>query len=106
MAFYCNYIQNWREIDYLPIPHAWDVAPDLDENDEYTHPSAVICAGRKAPGLFQDNGRLEARAPEPGKPVVKTPVIHPGPGEHGGSGAVDESRSPIAPPSPPDSGKE
>jgi hypothetical protein len=106
VAFYCNYIQHWREIDYLPIPHAWDVAPDLDENDEYTHPSAVICSGRKAPGLFQDNGRLEAHAPEPGKPVVKTPVIHPGPGEHGGSGAVDESRPPTASPPPPDSGKE
>ena len=57
VAFYCNYIQHWREIDYLPIPHAWDVAADLDENDEYTHPSAVICSERKAPGLFQDNGR-------------------------------------------------
>jgi hypothetical protein len=105
VAFYCNYIQNWREIDYLPIPHAWDVAPDLDENDEYTHPSAVICAGRKAPGLFQDNGRMEAQAPEPGE-RVKTPVIHPPPGLHGGSGTVDESRSPTATPPPPESGKE
>ena len=106
VAFYCNYIQHWWQIDHLPIPHAWDVAADLDENDEYTHPSAVICSGRKAPGLFQDNGRMEARAPEPGERVVKTPVIHPPPGQHGGSGAVDESRSPIAPPPPPESGKE
>jgi hypothetical protein len=105
VAFYCNYIQNWGEIDRLPIPHAWDVGPDLDP--EVAHPSAVWCSKRQAPGLFQDHGRLEAREPERGKPVVKSPVIHPLPGQHGGSATVDESRpAQSSEPPKPDSTKE
>jgi hypothetical protein len=103
VAFYCNYIQNWGEIDRFPLPHAWDVGPNLDR--QYAHPSAIECWNRKAPGLFQDNGRLEAREPEPGEPVVAPPV-HPPPGQHGGSGTLDETRPSTAPTPPPESGKE
>jgi hypothetical protein len=98
VAFYCNYIQEWGEIDRYPIPHAWDVARQLDP--EYAHPSAVICAGRRAPGLFQDPGRQETREPDAGEDVVDSPR-HPAAKQHGGAALVDEERSPTPQTTPP-----
>ena len=99
VAFYCNYIQGWDTIDRFPLPHAWDVGPDLEE--QYAHPSAVICWERRAPGLFQDPGRQEIREPEPGQAFLP-PAGHPVARQHGDSGLVDEDRSPT-PPVPPKS---
>lgn len=101
VVFFCNYILNWDDVDQYPVPHAWDVGPELDE--AFAHPSAIICWKRGAPGLFQDNGRLEARAPEPGEHVVQPPQKAQK-GQHGGATTVDEGRPP-GPSAPPDASK-
>jgi hypothetical protein len=102
VVFFCNYLLNWGDVDQYPVPHAWDVGPDLDP--EFAHPAAIACWERRAPGMFQDNGRLEARAPEPGEPVIPPP-IKAQKGQHGGATAVDESRPPTST-TPPDASQE
>jgi len=100
VAFYCDYVEEWESIDTHPVPHAWDVQGfDLKAAPKfYEHPSAKKCAARKAAGLFQDAGRLEAREPD------DAPPEHPTAGQHGGTGLTTESR-PLPqqpPPTPPD----
>jgi hypothetical protein len=90
VAFYCNYIDGWEEIDKQPLPHAWDV---MHAQDEQKHPVAFECRKRGAPGLFLDPGRREAREPDDDLPPVQAPP-HPRPGEGGSPGLTTETRPP------------
>ena len=104
VAFYCDYIQGWGEIDEFPVPHAWDVGPHID--DKYGHPAAVECWNRRAPGLFQDAGRREAREPRKGAASAH-PQQPPPSGGHGeDSKLTTEALPPPTTPPPPESSKE
>jgi hypothetical protein len=104
VAFYCDYIQGWGEIDEFPVPHAWDVGPHSD--DKYGHPAAVECWNRRAPGLFQDAGRREAREPRKGAASAH-PQQPPPSGGHGeDSKLTTEALPPPTTPPPPESSTE
>jgi hypothetical protein len=95
VAFYCDYIEDWGEIDAYPVPHAWDVRETAHK--KYEHPSARECRRRRAGGIFQDGGRIEAGEEEDG--VSTPPPESAAPGQHGGARSQTES----LPPTPPES---
>jgi Patatin-like phospholipase len=101
VTFYCDYVEDWDEIDGFPVPHAWDVR---EATDKYEHPSARECRERGAPGIYQDGGRIEAGEPEEDGATTR-PQDQAAPGEHGGAKSQTEAR-PSTPPSTPPESKE
>lgn len=93
VAFYCNYIEDWKVIDEEPLPHAWDVLYGSDGS--FDHPVARKCRERGAPGLFLDAGRREAREPDEERPAVR-PMESPLAGQHGDTGLTTETRPPTS----------
>ena len=87
VTFYCHYIDDWREIDADPLPHAWDVRhATAPSNDSDPGSVAWRCQVRGARGFFLDPGRREAREtpatpqePQPTRvPLQDQPPTTPG----------------------------